>query len=271
MPMIPCDTGGYYYSLLISYAGLVPWAITGGIWIMHYLTGEGAFSLVSWIITFIMVPLYPAQQYFNDVRLDPFCSVISVWATPIVECCAVGSLLTFCIFFRWWYKVVRGWFPWLVIWILVLTPPIIHVGIAGTEWWKVLLSFVWGSGFVVAVCPIIWFGQNTFAYLFNLPVIWKWYGESILLRDEHSKKLFRTLRKRWLRQQEQDAQSTPSAGYSWALFSILSSKYGSTKSPSTTRPPLSSGTSAFTLSPTTSQNGARTLPSASSLLLPSYA
>ena len=86
--MIPCDAYGYYYSVAISYSGIVPWAIAFGIWIMHYLTGEGAYSLVSWMITLIILPLYPVQVYFNDLRNDPFCGAAF---QPSGRCCGSSS------------------------------------------------------------------------------------------------------------------------------------------------------------------------------------
>lgn len=242
--IIPCDAANYYYSLAISYSHLIPWAITGALYVAYSYSGDGVFSIVSWALTFMLLPMYPMRAYFNDLFSDPFCGMFKTWAFPNMECATVAALLVYAVFFRWYYRVRISWFQWIVAALIILMPPVIMVVIAKLAWWKVLLSALWGVGFAFIICPIIWINQNGFAYLYNVPGFDGWYNESVLLRDAASVKRFRWLRSLRREEAERRADSMRSAGYSWRPFSILSSKYGSTNLPSPIRP-LPFGTSGF--------------------------
>jgi len=229
--MIPCVVDNIYTDMAVSYIEFAPWAIWGALWVAYAVTFDGAFWIVSMSVTLSSAPLYVFQVYIDDVRPGFFCPNIERWSFPNMEVAAVTSLFVFVIFFRWYYKMPVTYFQWFVLGVVFLTPAIVHVAIAETDFWKVAVSVAYGAVSALIICPLLWTNQMTFAYLFTLPYFWTWFRRSILLRDERSRKLYKRLLK-WRRTESERSQA--SSGLLAGPSSILLSKFGSTTFPQTT-------------------------------------
>jgi hypothetical protein len=218
--MIMCDYTAYYTSTAIGLVAYIPWIVSGVLWVWYMYSGDGAFSLLSYHIFLTSLPLYPAQFYFNDLRVDPFCDVFTHYAFPNGEIACMASVVVFVIFFRFWYKVPVSGLQWFVLVVLVAILPLVHINMAQLALWKAVVSALYGIVMAAVFCPILWTNQKGFAYLFSIPPFYSWYRESILFRDDQSLNLYRRLRKC----NDERAQQSRSASYSSAAFSILSSK-----------------------------------------------
>jgi len=221
--VIPCIVDNGPQALLTSYIEFAPWVIWGALWVAYVVTFEGAFWIVSMSITLSSLPLYVFQVYIDDVHPGFFCPVIERWAFPNLEVAAVASFFVFAVFFRWYYKMAVTYFQWFMLGLFFLTPCIVHVAIAETDFWKVTLSAAYGIVSALVICPLLWTNQMAFAYLFNLPYFWTWFRVSILLRDDRSKEEFRRLRE-WRQTESERARASP--GLLAGPSSLLSSRLG---------------------------------------------
>jgi hypothetical protein len=219
--MIACDYTAFYTSMAINAMTWIPWVVSGLLYAWYIYSSDGAFQLLSYFTFLSSLPLYPAQTYFNDLRVDPFCNAFTHYVFPNMEISCLASVIVFIIFFRWWYKVSVSWFQYLLIVAFVALPLFIHVHVAGLSVWKVVASASWGGTLAIAYCPLLWTSQKSLAYLFSIYPFYTWYRESFLLRDDASLNVYRRLR-RW---NDERAQQSRSASYSWGAFSILSSRH----------------------------------------------
>jgi len=221
--MIPCDVSNIYTEMAVQYVGFAPWAIWGALWVAYTVTWDGAWQLVNVAVTAITVPLYMVRFYVGDVEPGFFCPDIERASFPNMEMAAIGATVVYCIFFRWYYKMPVTYFQWLLLALFFLLPAIVHVSVADMDFWKVVLSIVYGMVLAAMTCPLLWTNQKSFAHLFTLPFFWRWYGPSILLRDAESKALYERLRA-W-RQKEYERQQALPSWFS-GLFSVLLSRFG---------------------------------------------
>lgn len=219
--VIPCIVDNAMQELLTSYIEFAPWAIWGALWVAYVVTFEGAFWIVSMSITLSSLPLYVFQVYIDDVHPGFFCPAVERWSFPNLEVAAVSSFFVFAIFFRWYYKMAVTYFQWFILGVFFLTPSIVHVAIAETDFWKVALSVAYGVVSALVICPILWTNQMTFAYLFTLPYFWTWFRQSILLRDDRSRAKYEELRK-WRQTESERARASP--GLLAGPSSLLSSR-----------------------------------------------
>lgn len=243
-PTVPSPTtapavnlNGYWDSIALIYMGVMPWGVTFVFYAWYVYSGDGIFSALSWYNTFVTLSIIPVQAYFNDLQPDPYYTVVTHWAFPNLESVVVGLLLVYTVFFRYWYKVKITWFQCLILALLFVMPPFVHIWRGRLVAWKALISIAWGIGMGCAFCPILWINQMGFAYLFSAPPVHSWYSESIALRDARSRATYKRL-KQWNDGRDSALQQRTS---SWGPFSILYSKYGSTRSQLTTLQTLSSG------------------------------
>ena len=218
--MIACDYTSFYESMAISSMSLFPWVVSGFLYAWYIYSYDGAFQMLSYFIFLTALPLYPAQIYFSDLRVDPFCDVFTHYAFPNLELSCLSSALVFIVFFRYWYKVPISWFQYFLLLVFITVPFFVHVHVAELALWKVAASSLYGILLAVAYCPILWTNQKGFAYLFSIYPFYTWYKESILFRDAATVNLYRRLR----RCNDEHAQQSRSASYSWGAFSILSSR-----------------------------------------------
>jgi len=248
MPIIlPCVLDNIYTEMAVQYVGFAPWAIWGALWVAYTVTWDGAYQIVSTSVTLSAIFLYVLRAYVAEVTPGFFCPDIQRYAFPNLEMAAIGCLFTYVVFFRIWYKLNVTYFQWLILGILFLTPAVVHVVMAEVAFWKVVLSAVYGILWAIITCPLLWTNHKNFAFLFNLPFFYTWYGPSILLRDDESKAIFERLRCVWLgatvwvigfadcprdfasRKKCLDDSRARSSAWStwlWGASSVLSSKYG---------------------------------------------
>ena len=220
--MIQCNAANYIYSQVVGLVMLFPWVVTGAFYIGYAVTGDGAFSVLSWSLTFMLLPMYPVQLHAADVWTDPFCGDFQTYMFPNMTCAVVACVITYSLFFRWWYGVRISWFQWFIALVMLLGPPIALSVMGGVAWWKTVLSLLWGVVWALIVCPVLWINQRGFAYLFTIPGFHGYYKESVLLRDDASVNLYRSLHKSRLdaaARRERQAQS-------YQAFSFLSSRHG---------------------------------------------
>jgi len=225
MPIIlPCVLDNIYTEMAVQYVGFAPWAIWGALWVAYTVTWDGAYSILSLSVTVSSVFLYALRSYVDEVVPGFFCPDITRWSFPNLEMAAIGCAATYLVFFRWYYKVHVTFFQWFMMAVFFLTPCIVHVVMAEVAFWKVALSAIYGIVWAILTCPLLWTNQKNFAYLFNLPFFYTWYGESILCRDEESRALFKRLRQQCL----DEARARPSRWptWLWGASSVLSSRFG---------------------------------------------
>jgi hypothetical protein len=222
--ILPCVLDNIYTEMAVQYVGFAPWAIWGALWVAYTVTWDGAYYLTSVSITCSSVFLYVLRAYIDEVVPGYFCPDITRWGFPNLEMAAIGSLFVYVVFFRWYYKMNVTYFQWFILAVVFLTPAIVHVTMAEVAFWKVALSAVYGIAWALLTCPFLWTAPNNFAYLFNLPFFYGWFGESILLRTDESRALFKRLRQECL--DEERAHSSRLSTWLWGASSVLSSKFG---------------------------------------------
>lgn len=259
--MIACDAYQYWTSAIVHYAEYVPWVYALLLFVAYSITSEPAFSYTGWFITFICLPVYPLQAFFDYEFVDPFCGLFALWMFPHFGSICAGSLLFLMIMFIWWYKAPFTWLQMILIGLLLVLPAIANVWKHSLEVWMVVASAGYGIVLAVLFFAILWNSKDSYPYLFNIPIYCNWVNESILLRDEASRLKYRQLR-RW---REERARSLRQSTSQWESFSWLSSRFGQTKFPQTQQV-SHSGTSDSSSSLTTSLDGALTSLSMSYLL-----
>ena len=259
--MIACDAYQYWTSAIVHYAEWVPWVYALGLFVAYSITSEPAYSYVGWFITFISLPIYPAQAYFDYEFVDPFCGLFALWMFPHFGSICSGSLLFLLIMFIWWYKAPFNWFQIFLIVLVLIVPALANIWKHSLEVWMIFASAGYGILLAVLFFAILWNSKDSFPYVFNIPIYCNWVNESILLRDEQSRLKYRQL-KRWREDRERSLRQSTSR---WASLSWLSSRYGQIKSQLTPQDSLS-GTSDSSSSQTTFHDGAQTSSSMSYLL-----
>ena len=219
--MIECDVARFWTSQLISYLELSWLVYAVLLYALYKASKEPAFRLTSWFITFMSLPLYPMQVYFNMVREDAMCKQITVWVFPHFGSSSSGALLLLALLFWWFYQIQWSFWDWVFIGLVLILPSTVHVWHSDVEFWMVAASAGWGMIWALLYFAIIWNSSNSFVYLFNVPV-WttKTKETSILIRTPEAKRLHDWALKCRDRYDSDMQQSISS----WASFSWLSSR-----------------------------------------------
>lgn len=251
--MVECNIARFWTSQLLNYLELSWLAYALILYIMYKGSGEPAYRLTGWFITFMSLPLYPMQAYFNMVRVDAVCPQITMWVFPHFGSSSAGSILFLAVLF-WWYcdRFRPTFWDWVFMGLILVLPATVHVWHSDVKFWMVAASAGWGMLWAALYFALIWNSSISFAYLFNVPV-WTTKSKpgdpyvSVLIRTPEARAAYEWANK-CREQRDLDGQRSI---LSWASFSWLSSKYGVTKSQ---KIPLEShcGTSVSTLSQTTS-------------------
>lgn len=262
-PLVTCDLTQYLTWGMITYAEWVPWVYAILLFFAYYLTKEPAYSYVSWYITFMCIPLYPAQAYFDYQFRDPFCNYFTMWTFPHFGSACAGGLLFLLIMFVWLYKLRPGLLGFIIMGLLLVAPASIVVWKKAISVWEVFASAGWGIGCAIIFFAVLWVSKDSLPYLFNIPIYCNWVNESFLLRDEATKLKYRQLKK-W--REARERSMPPSTFWSGSL-SWLSFRFGQIKSPQIPQDSVF-GISDSTSSQTTYPTGEQTLPSTYYLPLP---
>lgn len=252
--MVQCNIARYWTSTLLDYLELSWLVYALVLYILYKGSREPAYRLTGWFITFMSLPLYPMQAYFNMVRVDAVCPQITMWVFPHFGSSSAGALLLLAGLFWWFCDRFRPTFlDWAFVVLVLVLPATVHVWHSDVKWWMVAASAGWGMMWAALYFALIWNSAISFVFLFNVPV-WTTKVEkgdtyvSVLIRTPEARAAYEWANKC----REQYELNGQRSILSWASFSWLSSRYGATRSPKTPLD-LPCGTSGSTSFQTTSR------------------
>ena len=242
------------FPMAIAWAHRVPFLISGSLSLSGAITHEIIFPLLgSYLFLIHYGVVYPMQHYFNVLNSDPYCPDDITWAFPNVEAFFVSSLVTFVILYALLWKHPQTWFRWGGLTVIFLIPPAILVWLNNNRLLHVALTIAVGILTTTGFTLWLFSFRETLPFVLNLPpVMYFGYVDTYLMTEDGQKRC-RYIKECLLERQ----RLLESRGSSYRSFSILSSRFGATRSPSSTTPSSRSGTSSSRSYHTACRTGSR--------------